>query len=51
MISSIEPHTLLYIFLPLLFESANAIESMRVFRKVLGKALALAFPRCSPASR
>ena len=33
MISSIEPHTLLYIFLPaLLFESANAIES-HVFRK------------------
>ena len=44
MISSIEPHTLLYIFLPaLLFESANAIES-HVFRKVLGKALTLAFP-------
>ena len=38
-LACIEPHTMLYIFLPaLLFESANAIE-FHVFKRVLGKVM------------
>jgi NhaP-type Na+/H+ or K+/H+ antiporter len=43
-IATIDPHSMLFIFLPpLLFESANAID-FHVFKRVLGKALILAFP-------
>jgi len=43
-IAGMDPHLLLFIFLPaLLFESANAID-YHCFQKVRGKTLALAFP-------
>ena len=42
--ASIDPHTMLFIFLPaLLFESAQAID-FHVFKKVLAKTVTLAFP-------
>ena len=43
-IAGMDPHLLLYVFLPaLLFESANAID-FHVFDKVKGKTVTLAFP-------
>ena len=43
-LASIDPHTMLFIFLPaLLFESAQAID-WHVFKKVLQKTVTLAFP-------
>ena len=43
-LATLNPHVLLFIFLPaLLFESANAID-FHVFKKIKFKALTLAFP-------
>ena len=43
-VASMDPHLLLYVFLPaLLFESANAID-FHVFKKVVPKTVTLAFP-------
>ncbi len=43
-LGGLDPHLMLYIFLPaLLFESANAID-FHCFRKVVGKTVTLAFP-------